>query len=148
MTAAMRVGVVRTAGAMSRTGAASDFAVIPEEEPAEERVVVVACPGPRGEFLELLDVAPADHHVIGLERGGEPGHDVVDGPPPSLFAEPMQSPDADVVFKRRPCGRGGEPVPSARPRRQRSSRSRARCPDPERASDLPYSYPAPASPRR
>ena len=41
-------------------------AFLPEPEPAREGIVVVAGPGVRRQFLELLDVAPTDDHIGGL----------------------------------------------------------------------------------
>jgi hypothetical protein len=60
--------------------------VLPQAKPTPERIGVVARSATRRQPLQLSDVASPQHHVIGLEGGGQAGDDVRDIEPPLLFA--------------------------------------------------------------
>src|ERR1700704_4072185 len=74
------------------------FLVLPQPESSEKCVGVVAEPGLRRQTLQPLGIAAADHDIVRLERRAEPGHDILDLPPPLLLPSLLQSPQPDIVF--------------------------------------------------
>jgi len=50
----------------------------PEPKAAEERVRIVAGAAAGGQLAQVLDVAAAQHHVVGLQRGNQSRHDIGD----------------------------------------------------------------------
>jgi hypothetical protein len=65
--------------------------VLPGAKAAEKRVCVVAYAASGGQLVEVLCIASAQHHVIGLERGDEMHDHVFDMLPPFLLAVSGQS---------------------------------------------------------
>src|SRR5271166_3795440 len=72
--------------------------VLPGAKAAEKRVCVVAYAASGGQLVEVLYIASAEHHVIGLERGDEMYDHVFDMLPPFLLAVSGQPPQANVVL--------------------------------------------------
>jgi hypothetical protein len=72
--------------------------VLPGAKAAEKRVCVVAYAASGGQLVEVLYIASAQHHVIGLERGDEMHDHVFDMLPPFLLAVSGQPPQANVVL--------------------------------------------------
>ena len=72
---------------------------LPKAEPSQERIGVVTRSAMLGHLFQFLDVASPQYHVIGFESGNQAGYHVRDISPPFLFAQPIQSADADVVFE-------------------------------------------------
>src|SRR5262245_44425874 len=70
----------------------------PQPEAAPERIGVVAGARMRRQRSEFLDVASANHGIVGLERGDEARHDVGNVTPPLLLAVAVQAGHADIVL--------------------------------------------------
>jgi len=49
---------------------------LPQPKSTTKRIVVIACAGARRQRIELLDIAAADHSVVGLEYGNQASYDI------------------------------------------------------------------------
>jgi len=72
--------------------------VVPQPEPAEEGVGVVAPPRARREGLQELGVPAAHHHVVGLQRRLQALRDVRHVAAPPLLAEALEAAPSHVVL--------------------------------------------------
>src|SRR5262249_19411045 len=70
----------------------------PQAEAAAEGVGVVACARMRRQRMEFLDVAAPNHGFVGLERGDEALHDVVNVTAPFLLAVALQPAPTHVAL--------------------------------------------------
>src|SRR3974390_2241583 len=81
---------------------ASTFArrhiIRPQAEATEKSVSIFARAAPRRQRVKLLDVAAADHRVIGSQRRPETFDDVGHLPSPFLLAVARQAVGADITF--------------------------------------------------
>src|SRR5215469_5854188 len=79
-------------------GASPAPLLIPHAKAPAEGILVVAGTAMRRQHLELLDVAAADHGVVGLEGRDQALHDVGNVDAPLLLAMAFQSGLADVIL--------------------------------------------------
>src|SRR5215469_6793071 len=73
----------------------------PQAESSEKGVRVGAFRAKRRQLLEQLDIASAEHHVIGLKRGGQLLYNIRDILAPLLLTQPLQASKPHIVLKRR-----------------------------------------------
>src|SRR5262247_4003291 len=76
--------------------------VLPQTEPSQERIGVVARSATWREILQFLDVSSSQNHVLRLQSGHEASYHVRRVLPPFLFAQPFVSADPDIVFEGAP----------------------------------------------
>src|SRR6266567_5496554 len=72
--------------------------VFPEAKSANERIGFVASAATRGKLFQVVDVATAEHDILGLEGCDQARDHVRDILAPFLLAVPVQSATADIVL--------------------------------------------------
>src|SRR5689334_1038584 len=90
--------VMEGPAAMEREASDLEGLVPPKPETALEGKRIVAAPASVGQRVEVLDIAAADHHLVGFQRGLEPLDDVEHGLAPAPLAALLERGDADIVF--------------------------------------------------
>lgn len=73
---------------------------LPELESSYKRVGVISYPATRRNLLQLLNIAPAQYHVVRFESGDHASHHVLDMVPPLFLAVLFQSGESDVALVR------------------------------------------------
>src|SRR5215831_13234036 len=73
---------------------------LPQPKSTTKRVVVIAWAGTRWQRIEPLDIAAADHGVVGLEGGNQASHDVANVEAPFLLAVALESAPTHIVLIR------------------------------------------------
>src|SRR5258708_38122384 len=83
---------------------------------------VAAAPRMRRQRQEMTYVPTTKHHILGVERREEHGHDELYMPPPCRLAEPNQSSFAEIVLIRVVLSirQVGQLQPNDRPLRHRT----------------------------
>src|SRR5580698_344511 len=76
------------------------LAGIPKPEASAKSVGVVTGAALRRQLVNVLYIAAAEDRVFRLQGGDEVGHDIRDLLPPLVLAQTVETPLADVVFKR------------------------------------------------
>src|SRR5215510_10111647 len=76
--------------------------VLPQTEPSQERIGVVARSATWREFLQFLDVSSSQNHVLRCQSGHEARYDVRHVLTPFLFAQPIVAADPNIVFEGAP----------------------------------------------
>ena len=74
--------------------------MLPEFESSCKRIGVVSYPATRRDFLQLLNIASAQHHVVRFKSGDHASHHVLDVAPPLFLAVFFQSSEPDVALVR------------------------------------------------
>lgn len=74
--------------------------LLPEFESSRESVGVVSYPATRRNFLQLLNIAPAQNNVVGFKRCDHAGYHVLDMSPPFFLAVLFQSRESHITLVR------------------------------------------------
>ena len=74
--------------------------MLPEFESSCKRIGVVSYPATWRDFLQLLNIASAQHHVVRFKSGDHASHHVLDVAPPLFLAVFFQSSESDVALVR------------------------------------------------
>src|SRR5512146_409340 len=74
------------------------FSMFPQAEPAHKRVGVVTLPATGWELFQLLDVAPAQDHIVGFKSRDQAFHHIRNVRSPLLLTPSLQSSKPYVVF--------------------------------------------------
>src|SRR5262249_52747745 len=71
---------------------------LPQPKSTTKRIVVIACARARRQRIELLDIAAADHSVVGLEYGNQASYDIGNVAAPFLLSVALESTPTHVIL--------------------------------------------------
>ena len=74
--------------------------MLPEFESSYKRIGVVSYPATRRNFLQLLNIASAQYHIVRFKSCDHASHHVFDIAPPLFLAALFQSGESDVALVR------------------------------------------------